>query len=304
MTTGAEHDQLLLRGASAEARSHVYQATGFDEWRVLTLEQTLAGDAALTPDSVATVLARGEQMAAWQPGLWVTTIAPEPTGEPSQAQFAFYSARVVPDVYDGDLAAAHRDVDHAIAIAAAPGPEFYEPRELAILHALVDLYGPKSDTAFDNRFAEDQTLRGELQRFLMPGIYLRHGLPVDPQSAILGTAVEALEAAEHGDGSRLATELSSPYHSGSAHDVLAVLPRITTARAAVLHGVRWTANGEDPTGYGFPWRAIAYAAERRALLELGGDHVEAARWGEIYARYRAAIADRKVLLALALWDLE
>jgi hypothetical protein len=304
MTTGAEQDQLLLRGATDQARSRVYRTVGFEDWRLLTLEQVLAGQSVLTRDSVATALARGENMSAWQPGLWVTAIAPEPSDGPAEGQFAYYTARVVPDVYDGNLAAAHRDVDRASAIAATLDPIRYERRELAILPALVDLYGPKADTPFDNRFAEDhESLAGELQRFLMSGIYLRHGLPIDP-SAVFGTDLEALQAAERGDGSRLVTQMTMPYHSWSAHDVLAVLPRITTGRAGVMFGLRWGPNGDQMNGYGFPWRTLTYIAERRALFELGGDPAEAARWAEIYARYRTAITDRKVLLSLAAWDLE
>jgi hypothetical protein len=286
-----------------------FQPLASDEWRTFGLQQALAGQPALLQESIGSTLADGSaQMSMmWSPMVWAAAIAPEPRDGPAnfmsagQGQFAYYEGRLISHVHDGDLAAAHADADRALAIANSIGHDsIYSRRDLGVLHALIDLYGPVTTTPFTDVSAE-KTTENELLGYVVPHIYLRHGVKKLDGRNWLQTDVEALLAASAGDGERLANEMLRPYRSWTNMDVLAVLPRIKTHRDEVMQVVKWGPTSVPRIPYDFPFGLIANPAERRTMFELVGDHDEAARWAAIYARYRKAFTDRKTLVALGLW---
>jgi hypothetical protein len=310
MTTGADRDALLLDGASEDAMRAAFQPLGIDELRTFSLQQALAGQPALMEDSIGSTLADGSaQMSMlWSPMVWTAAIAPEPRDGASanfmsaaQGKVAYYQGRVVAHVYDGDLAAAHADADRTKAIADSFEHDIYiySRRDLSVLHALIDLYSAVTTTPFSDASVE-KTTDNQLLGYLLPHIYLRHGIK-KLDNHWLHTDFKALLAASDGDGGPLVTEMIQPFHSWTNMDVLAVLPRIKTHRDEVMQIVKWGPTDGPRVPYDFPWGLIANTAERRTMFELVGDHDEAARWAAIYARYRKAFTDRKTLIALALW---
>jgi hypothetical protein len=304
MTPPPDRGALLLVGASDEQTRSVHRSLTSDELDALSTEQTLDGHSTLRQASVGTYLASGSSETAMfsLADAWAAAVAPEPPPSSTVDGFAFYDLRIISRVFDGDLAAAHADLDRALAIENRLDPRddaIYAKRELGVLHALIDLYGPVTTTAYEPA-ATDNSVETELQSYLLPHIYLRHGKAVDRKRWMRGD-VDGLEAAAHGDATKLVSDLLSEYSSETQLDVLAVLPRIEIGRAEVARAMRWHASDDRMIGYDFPWCSIAYAGERRTLFDLGGDRDESARWAAIYARYRKALADRRVLVALVLW---
>jgi hypothetical protein len=309
MSSGAERDALLLRGADDVALRAAHEPLGLDEATTFRMQQALDGQPALNQESIGSTLADGSAQLSmlWSPMIWATTIAPEPPLKGAnflsvgQGQFAYYEGRLLVHVYDGDLAAAHADADHAIAIASPlPYEAIYSRHELGVVHALIDLYSAVTTTPFTD-VPTEKTVENELLGYIVPHIYLRHGKQLLDEHRWLRTDIDALLAAANGDGEKLEAEMFHPYHSWSNMDVLAVLPRIKTHRDEVMQAVKWGLTSESRMPYDFPWSSIEYAAERRTMFEITGDHDEAARWAAIYARYRKAVSDRKTLIALALW---
>jgi hypothetical protein len=311
MATGADRDHLLLLGASRDAFSLAYTGLTLEETAALSIQQVLVGRPALMQEDIGSYLAKGSselQMISGA-GVWAVATSPEPPAdateplfEPGQGQYAYYSTRIISRVHDGDLVGAHHDADRAIAIAK-PMYEYsiYSRRELGVLHALIDLHGVSTTTPYEPALT-DNSLEAELQNYLMPHILLRHGQPISGKQWI-GGDLQPLEAAAQGDATKLVDGLFGEYSEWTQLDVLSVLPRVTIKRAELLTAMRWGNNsGDRMIGYDFPWCSIAYAAERRTLFDVGGEHDEAARWAAIYARYRKALTDRKSLIALALWN--
>ena len=310
MTLDADRDRLLLLGATRDELSHVYQELTLEETKALSIQQVLAGRPALRQENIGTNLARGssELSMVSGAGVWAAATAPEPRSdtneplfEPGEGQYAYYSTRIISRVHDGDLVGANHDADRAIAIAK-PMYEYaiYSRRELGILHALIDLYGPSTTTAFEPAPASNN-MGAELLNYLMPHILLRHDQPIG-ENQWIGGELLPLQAAAHGDATKLVNGLLGEYSNWTQLDVLSVLPRVTTKRAELLAAMRWGNVSERMIGYDFPWSSIAYAAERRTIFDLGGDHEEAARWAAIYARYRKTLTDRRSLVALTLWN--
>jgi hypothetical protein len=314
MTFDFDRDRLMLLDANKETTQRALHALSLEETNALAIQQVLSGRPALPQGSIGTYLAQGssEPSMVFSVGIWAVAIArephadaTEPLSEPRQGQLAYYTSPIISRVYDGDLVGAHHDADRAIAIAK-PMYEYAiysRGSELGILHALIDLYGPSTTTPFEPAPNADN-LEGELQNYLMPHILLRHGEPLDPNQWIGDPGdLAPLQAAAGGDATKLVEALTGQYSSWTQLDVLSVLPHVIAKRAELLAAMRWGGNtSERMIGYDFPWCSIAYAAERRTLFDLGGDHEEAARWAAIYARYRKTLTDRKSLIALALWN--
>ncbi|HEX7704251.1 MAG TPA: hypothetical protein VF403_26090, partial [Kofleriaceae bacterium] len=247
MSSGADRDALLLRNASEDTMRAALQPLGLDESRAFELEQALDGQPALTQDNIGSTLANGSSETSMMrsPMIWTAAIAPEPPADasanfnsPGQGQFAYYEGRLVVHVYDGDLAAAHADADHAIAIANSLEHDYiYSRRDLGVLHALIDLHGAVTTTPFTDVPA-DKSVENELLGYIVPHIYLRQGMKKVGEDHYLRTDIRALLAAVDGDGEPLANEMLRPFRSWTNMDVLAVLPRIKTHRDEVMHIVK------------------------------------------------------------------
>ena len=207
--------------------------------------------------------------------------------------------RAVAAVFAGDLAAARV---HATAAQQAdkPGADDVDGEFIAELPAVIELYttGASAPVAPPSDSEER-----ELWVHTYGGLLLRRG--GDTKGAYFGpddNYVAALRRAEAGDGTQLASLML--LHRTTwwrTADLMAVLPRVKTGHAALVDALVWAKPFESiDTDIGFPWRFAAYAAMRRAALEVAGEHTEAARWGAIYQRYDAALRDRRKLVPLLL----
>ena len=310
MSPPADRTRLLLPDANEDVMRAALEPLGLDEARAFSLQQALGGQPAMHQESIGSTLADGssELSMMWAPTVWAVAVAPEPPATttvafllPGQGQFAYAAARVVLHVYDGDLVAAHRDADRAIAIASSVDDDhIYARRDLGVLHALIDLYGTSTTTPFTDVPDVRKTDDDELLAFLLPHIYLRHGIKHQLKESWRLDS-KALQAAADGDGEQVAAEMTSSYRAWTNMDLLAVLPRIKTHRDEVIQLAKTGPTSESMVGFDFPWSAIAFAAERRTIFEIAGEKPEAARWAAIYARYRKALTDRTTLIALSLW---
>jgi hypothetical protein len=166
-----------------------------------------------------------------------------------------------------------------------------------MFHALVDLYTPTLDTPYvvDARVAP-------IAAFFTASLAIRRGLPPPPNGRPFeSTLFTALESAEGGDDRRLLEALARPYASWQPMDLVAVLPRIRPPHAALVRELRW-GRGQMDLSVKFPSTTLLHAVARRTIFELAGDHDEAERWAAIARRFDHALRDRRVLVALTLFD--
>jgi hypothetical protein len=247
------------------------------------------------------------QAPAFTARMWLAALAP-----PELHTFSLEAWRAVGHVLDGDLAAATASATAAAALAAAPptanapGP-VHEPTDVdtyLYLPGLIALRTPSTAVAIphDPRPTPDPEVGARL-RGLYPGLLLRAGDALDRTPL---HDLDALTAAEAGDGGPLARVMIGDPATWSDEAVMAVLPRITTGRDAVVRQLRWAPAPNRPTiadADHFPFNLALHAAARRDALQLAGASADAARWDEIYRRVAAVLKDRRKLAALVLWQL-
>jgi hypothetical protein len=110
------------------------------------------------------------------------------------------------------------------------------------------------------------------------------------------------DRAADGDGDELA-RLPRDGSEPRDIDVMAVLPRITRHRDALIRSLVWSPYGnfEHDDSPDFLLRLADRAADRRDVLRLAGGVAAdklAQQWAEIYQRVDAVLADRARLMAL------
>lgn len=252
------------------------------------------------------VLAQPDDLDPASEGAWIWLAATAPPLAPDapaldRARLEHWQA--VAAMLGGDLAAARQHAARAVAAASAPtARERFELRDVATLPAVIELYtrGPVTYAIPTGGRLERALWLHDFGRLL-----LRSGAPLAP-GTYFGpdeVYVQALETAARGDGTALAKRMGA-HHSvwWTDADFMAVLPRITVGRDAVVRQLVWGVPKDNVRlDQQFPWSVALHAAARRAALHVAGEDTEAARWAAIYQRYDQTLRDRRKLIALALW---
>ena len=232
-----------------------------------------------------------DAVAAWGSRFWTAKYA-QTYGSETADTLAVLDARAIHRAMTGDIAGALTDAASNDELAH----RVYYVEERAPLHRQLSLFTPATDIAHDlpTPDAAHDAWWHELAH-----VFLRDGLPY-AQNLDHRTR-EALDAAQLlGDGRPLAARLADD-HELRDLDIIAVLPRITRGRAALLDAIRAMVPEHDPLGlHGFPFVGATRAFTRRVVLELAGDPASAARWADIFRRYDRALDDPRTLVGLAL----
>ena len=212
-------------------------------------------------------------------------------------------------VLDGDIAGATAAANDALAAAHDVAEHTYAFDDLPLLPKVIALYTPAIDATFSfddlrGHGAEHDSTRFN-DRHQFAHLLVRHGDSIEDTDLSIDHDFEtAMRRAEAGDGEALARAMGGRYGSGwwRPSDIIAVLPRITTGRDAVVRQLAWSSPRQDsPLEFRYPWGVVLDAATRRTALVLAGDAADAAPWDAIYKRYDAVLADPKKLAALVLW---
>lgn len=243
---------------------------------------------------------------------WVAKLGTAP-GKTPLVQASSLRWRAVAAVLDGDAPKAMQLAAEAVAFANTldiRAVDLYPLLDVALLPASVALYSNAIvdidlDTAGLDRTTDDP----ELRRMRAEGRYFRFGrLPLRAgrsiSEAYFGPRdgyIEALVAAQSGDGAKLATYIGKE-RWWTEGDVLAVLPRVEHHRDELVTKLRWSTNHASwRYANHSPFDLAASAAVRREMFRAGGASPEAAYWDGVYKRIDAAL-DRPRLMALVLWD--
>lgn len=128
-------------------------------------------------------------------------------------------------------------------------------------------------------------------------VFLRAGKPFAANLDV--TTAGVLQEAQEGDGRPLARTIAAGASPLRDFDLLSVLPRVTLGRGALVEAIRMNDridHGDDIV----PWAVATHAFVRRSLFELAGDHDAATAWNGVFARYDAALSNKRVQLALLL----
>jgi hypothetical protein len=255
--------------------------SGYGESR---LGEVYATFAALDDDAVA----------LWGSRFWTSRFA-KLYGSESTDTLAVRDARAIHRAMAGDLDGAYRD---ALDNDERAHRLYVDDR--APLASQLLLYTQMTDIPhalpIDNNAHHDER---DAWWHQLAHVFLRDGLPYAEH--LDRRTREALDMAQLlGDGAPLARYLATD-HQLRDLDVLAVLPRVKRGRSELVEATRWMVPERDPLGlHGFPFVTATRAFTRRAVLELAGDHIGAARWANIFQRYDRALDDPRTLVALAL----
>ncbi|MEP6860267.1 MAG: hypothetical protein ABJE66_06595 [Deltaproteobacteria bacterium] len=253
------------------------------------------GDAQASEVYAAFAALDDSAVAAWGSRFWTWRFAHHNMSA-APYQLAVDDAAAIHRAMTGDLEGAYRDaveIDERVEQMA-----YYDPKKVRVpLTRQLLLY--TQSTAIPHDLPDATEERHDAWAHQLAHVLLRDGLPY-PTHLDRRTG-QALDIAQMlGDGAPLAARLAES-HQLRDLDLIAVLPRVTRGRAALVDAVRWMVPDNDPLGaYGFPYVPATRAFTRRSVLDLAGDHGAAERWADIFRRYDAALADEHTLVALAL----
>jgi hypothetical protein len=253
------------------------------------------------------VLAQPDTNMTERPGLaiWLAAIAPPLAADaPALDQVVRERWKAVAATLGGDIAAGREHAARALAAASSVVDRLERTplHDVATLPAVIELYtpGPVTYTIPTREAVPGRWLHN------FGGLLLRSGAPPVQGTRFRADDVytRALETAARGDGTALAACMDAHHDClWTDADVMAVLPRITTGREAVVRQLVWAVPEHNrQLELDVPWATALHAAARRAALHVAGEDAEAARWTEIYHRYDQALRDRRKLVALALWE--
>lgn len=236
-----------------------------------------------------------DAVAAWGSRFWTSKFAAI-YGTETADTLAVRDARAIHRAMIGDLDGAYRDALANDELAL----RIYSVEERAPLASQLLLYTQRTDIA--HPLPVDDTAHHDAHDawwHQLAHVFLRDGLPYAQN--LDSRTHAALDSAQlAGDGGLLAARLADD-HQLRDLDLIAVLPRIKTGRAALVEAIRAMVPTRDPLGqHGFPFVTATRAFTRRTVLELAGDRAGAARWAEIFRRYDRALDDPRTLVGLAL----
>jgi hypothetical protein len=235
-----------------------------------------------------------DAVAVWGSRIWSSKFA-RLYNDDSPDALAIRDAQAIHRAMTGDLDGAYHD---ALANDELANRIYYVDERAPLASQLL-LYTEATDIPHDLPNADTKPDAHDAWWHQLAHVFLRDGLTYAEHLDRHTRA--ALDTAQLiGDGRPLAARLPDD-HELRDLDLLAVLPRVTRGRAALVEAIRWSVPVKDPLGlHGFPYVTATRAFTRRSVLELAGDHAGAARWSEVFRLYDRALGDPRTLVALAL----